>query len=158
MNEAGAWISGTVDDEVTGRGSLRALLSGTGLAIPDGRRQVIVPVVCRYCAHDEFEVAAGECHCVGCCLPIGIEDGEVYSGTPVWKLLSADVSPPESGAVVRKPSSECCPAGHGVFLVGVAYAFAAHGGVGSVSVGLECPEDGMLCLHVDDARVVSTKA
>jgi hypothetical protein len=155
MDNVSAWSTGLVGDEVTGHGSLLTLLDRTGLTVPDGRR-VTVPIVCRYCAADEFEVssATDEVWCVGCCLPIGIEDGEVYSGTPEWRLVRSDVPPSGTGNAVRKEAAEYCPAGHGVFLVAVAYTLAADGAVRALSVGLKCPEDGALRLHVDDARVV----
>lgn len=45
-----------------------------------------------------------------------------------------------------------------MFLVAVAYAFAADGALCGLSVGLKCPEDGALRLHVDNARVVQERA
>ncbi|MFD7322045.1 hypothetical protein ACFV9D_13335 [Streptomyces sp. NPDC059875] len=35
------------------------------------------PLVCRYCDWDRFEVSGGEWWCEGCCLPLGVRDGDM---------------------------------------------------------------------------------
>ncbi|MFD9520913.1 hypothetical protein [Streptomyces sp. NPDC059979] len=107
---------------------------------------------------DEFEVAKGECFCVGCCIPVGITDGDMCPAAYPWTLEPSEVPlPPASPGPGFEPSDlPCCPAGHAVFQVEVevALAFAEDGAVRGISVGLRCPEDGALCLYVDNARVV----
>ncbi|MFJ9821539.1 hypothetical protein ACIRU3_41105 [Streptomyces sp. NPDC101151] len=137
-----------------GYGGLAALLIPTGLADPDGQKATL-PIVCRYCGWDQFEVAAGECYCQGCCLPLGIEDGGVYSDASAWELVPSGAAFPVPGrAFPTPPDTVECPAGHDVVQVFVAYGFAADGQVRRLSVGLRCPVDGAFCLYIDNVRVV----
>ncbi|MCX4984936.1 hypothetical protein [Streptomyces sp. NBC_00572] len=147
MNSARVWSDGPVGDEAAD-GVLSRLLGGAGPGVAD-RRIVTGALVCRYCGADRFEVTAWECFCDGCCLPIGVRDGDVRSETTVWELEpSALPEPSPSPAMVR------CPAGHDLFQVAAAYTLGTDGDVRRVSVGLRCPADGALSLFVDDARVV----
>ncbi|MER6487365.1 MULTISPECIES: hypothetical protein [Streptomyces] len=109
---------------------------------------------------DEFEVAKGECFCVGCCIPLGITDGGVHPAASPWRLEPSGVPlPPASpGRGFEASDLPRCPAGHDVFHVAVALAFAADGAVRGITVGLRCLEDGASCLYVEDARVVAAPA
>ncbi|MFE5805020.1 hypothetical protein [Streptomyces sp. NPDC056491] len=130
-------------------------------AEPGGRVEVLV-VACELCGNgaDGFEVAKGECFCVGCCIPVGITDGDVYPAAYPWTLAPSEVPlPPASPGPGFEPSDlPECPAGDGVFQVAVALSFAQDGSVRSISVGLRCPQDGALCLYVDNAHVVAGAA
>lgn len=147
------WSTGPVGEAATGDSCLVSLLSRGGVGEPDGQI-VTVPIVCRYCDWDQFEVAAGECHCVGCCLPLGVQDGDVYPGASMWELVpSGTPFPGSAGGLLTPADMVGCPAGHDVFQVAVAYTLAADGRVRRLSVGLRCPVDGALRLYIDNARV-----
>ncbi|KOV13768.1 hypothetical protein ADK90_36740 [Streptomyces sp. XY413] len=126
---------------------------------PGGRVEARI-ARCAMCGaeEEEFEAAKGECFCVGCCLPLGITDGEVHPAAYPWRLEPSGVPlPPASpGPGFEASDLPRCPAGHDVFHVAVALALAADGAVRGITVGLWCPEDGASCLYVDDARVVAT--
>ncbi|MEV6399438.1 hypothetical protein AB0M39_32400 [Streptomyces sp. NPDC051907] len=118
-----------------------------------------VPIVCGLCGWDQFEVAAGECFCETCCVPLGIQDGGIYSDASVcslWSLAPSDASHPagSGGASVTPADPVRCPAGHDLFHVAAAYTITANGQISRLSVGLRCLVDGALSLFVDNARVV----
>ncbi|MEV7024382.1 transposase family protein [Kitasatospora sp. NPDC093558] len=77
-------------------------------------------------------------------------DGEILGHT--WELAT-DSYPRASGAF-RAQDNVRCPAGHDVFQVVVAYALAADGRVRRLSVGLRCPTDGALLLHLTNVPTV----
>ncbi|MEV6954615.1 hypothetical protein [Streptomyces sp. NPDC051183] len=112
----------------------------------DAGRMVSAPIACRYCGWDRFQVALDECFCEGCCLALGIQDGDVYPGAPEWELVPSDALTPAD--------TVGCPAEHDVFHVAVTFTFAPDGRVRSLSVGLRCPVDGERRLLIDNARVV----
>ncbi|MFE5735546.1 hypothetical protein ACFQ7A_32205 [Streptomyces sp. NPDC056528] len=136
-------------------GSLVSLLGATVLREPFGR-VVITPVVCRWCEGDRFEVAGGECFCEGCCLPVGMADGDVHAGGSSWRFAPPPPSSLRPGEALHAPADPVCPAGHDVFQVAVARVLAAGGRVRRLSVGLRCPVDGASLLHLDNVRVVAT--
>ncbi|MFC9484568.1 hypothetical protein ACFTZM_00625 [Streptomyces hydrogenans] len=154
MADRGAWSIGSAGEATTEDGGLMSLLGRTALREPLGRT-VITVVACRWCDWDQFEVAGDECFCEGCCLPVGILDGDVYEGGSAWEIAPS-VSPlPRSREVFRRSADPACPAGHDVFQVAVALALAADGRVCRLSVGLRCPADGALRLQLDNVNVVS---
>ncbi|MER7756704.1 hypothetical protein [Kitasatospora sp. NPDC097643] len=135
---------------------MESLLRRAALREPHGQI-VITPILCRWCDWDRFEVTAGEYFCEGCCLPVDIADGDVHgdvhAGGRPWKLAASAASFPRLREAFHKPASPTCPAGHEVFQVAVAYALAADGQVRGLSVGLRCPDDGALHLHIDNVRI-----
>lgn len=146
--------TGPVGESAPGDDGLMALLARAGAQAPDGRRST-VRVVCRFCEWDLFEVSAGECFCLGCCLPLGVRDGDVYSPVVTWELVNRGGSSQDScGGALILTSMDMCPAGHGEFEVAASYTMDTEGRVCRVSIGLRCPVDGALWLFVDDARVV----
>ncbi|MFH9726335.1 hypothetical protein ACH4M4_25740 [Streptomyces sp. NPDC017254] len=149
MESTRVWNDGPVGDEA-GDGALGRLLGG---AAPGGtdRRIVTGALACRYCDADRFEVTPWECFCEGCCLPIGVQDGDVHESpdTPLRRLEPSAVPAPGTD-----PKVLTCPAGHDLFQVAAAYTLDTDGRVLRLSVGLRCPVDGALNLFVDDARVV----
>ncbi|MGW7413434.1 hypothetical protein [Streptomyces sp. NPDC054863] len=151
MEGRDAWSAGAMGEAVAEGGGLVSLLGRTVLPEPHGR-VVITSVVCRWCDWDQFEVAAGECFCEGCCLPIGITDGDVYAGGSAWELAPSAAPPSWPGRA--EPADPTCPTGHDVYQVAVARVLAANGQVRRLSVGLQCPVDGALRLHLDNVRVV----
>ncbi|GAA1503730.1 hypothetical protein GCM10009730_03090 [Streptomyces albidochromogenes] len=154
MADARMWSIGPAGEAATWDDGLVSLLGRAGGAEP-GERVVSAPVVCRHCDWNQFEVAAGECYCEGCCLPLGIEDGDVVPGAPMWRLVPSDAPlPPVRAASLTAADMVRCPAGHDLFEVGVAYELAGDGGVRRLSVGLRCPLDGASRLYVDNACVV----
>ncbi|MFD0260178.1 hypothetical protein [Kitasatospora indigofera] len=158
MEARGAWSAGPeVDAGAEGGGHLELLLRWAAARESHGRI-VITPLVCRFCDWDRFEVAADECFCEGCCLPLGIADGDVYAGGFTWELAASAPPLPWLRRVFRKPADPACPAGHDVFQVAVAYALAADSQVCRLSVGLRCPVDGALSLYLDNVRVVPNRA
>ncbi|APE25366.1 MULTISPECIES: hypothetical protein [Streptomyces] len=146
MEDTRAWSDGPKGAEAADPGGgLSGLLGGPGGA---ARRAVTGVLVCRYCGEEQFEVTARECFCVGCCLPLGVEDGDVYGPETAWRLRPAAAPAPGTATEVLR-----CPAGHDLFQVAAAYTLGADGRVERLSVGLRCPADGSLRLFVDDARV-----
>ncbi|MEJ8646424.1 hypothetical protein WKI68_44495 [Streptomyces sp. MS1.HAVA.3] len=157
-HEAAVWTYGAAGKPAAGPPEdLLRMVSGAARTEPGGRVEALVAecVLCGTGA-DEFEVAKGECFCVGCCIPVGVTDGDMCPAAYPWTLEPSEVPlPPASPGPGFEPSDlPCCPAGHAVFQVAVALAFAEDGAVRGISVGLRCPEDGTLCLYVDNARVV----
>ncbi|MFH8713539.1 hypothetical protein OHB11_05455 [Streptomyces zaomyceticus] len=157
MESTRVWSDGPVGDDA-GDGALGRLLGGSASGGAD-RRIVTGALVCRFCDWHEFEVTASECFCVGCCLPIGVQDGDLYEsrdGDPyassdhaLWRLEPSAVPVPGTSPDVIR-----CPAGHDLFQVAAAYTLGEDGPVRRLSVGLRCLVDGALHLFVDDARVV----
>ncbi|MFG2833493.1 hypothetical protein ACGFYE_00730 [Streptomyces zaomyceticus] len=157
MESTRAWSDGPVGDDA-GDGALGRLLGGGAVGGAD-RRIVTGALVCRYCDWHEFEVTASECFCVGCCLPVGVQDGDLYEsrgGDPhagsdqvAWRWEPSAVPVPGNPAAVIR-----CPAGHDLFQVAAAFTLGEDGLVRRLSVGLRCPVDGALHLFVDDVRVV----
>ncbi|MEV4937659.1 hypothetical protein [Streptomyces zaomyceticus] len=157
MESTRGWSDGAVGDDA-GDGALGRLL-GEGASGGADRRIATGALVCRYCDRHEFEVAASECFCVGCRLPVGVQDGDLCesrdgdpSASPervLWRWEPSAVpllgSPP---AVIR------CPADHDLFQVAAASTLGEDGPVRRLSVGLRCPVDGALHLFVDDMSVV----
>ncbi|MFE6911474.1 hypothetical protein [Streptomyces erythrochromogenes] len=162
MDHEIAWTHGTPGRPCAGPEDVLRLLRGAVRAEPGGRLEILV-AECGMCGSGEveFEVAKGECFCVGCCIPLGISDGYAHPDAPYpWRLEPSGVPlPPASPGPGYEPSDfPRCPAGHDVFHVALALAFAADGALRGISVGLRCPEDGALCLYVDNARVVARAA
>ncbi|MER6916466.1 hypothetical protein ABT354_32815 [Streptomyces sp. NPDC000594] len=156
MADGGVWSTGSPGEAMAEGDGLVSLLGRTALREPLGR-VVITTVVCRWCDWDQFEVAGDECFCEGCCLPVGLVDGDVYAGGSAWELAPS-VSPlPWPRELFRRSADPACPAGHRVFQVAVAFVLAADGRVRRLSVGLQCPVDGALCLHLDNVHVVSSR-
>ncbi|MFD8630961.1 hypothetical protein [Streptomyces sp. NPDC059533] len=141
-----------------GREDLLHLVRKAARPEPDGGRVETRLAVCELCGGgtDEFEVAALEAYCVGCCIPIGIWDGDLHPGARPWTLEPSGVPlPPVSPGPGPEPMDlPTCPAGHRLFHVAVALAFARDGAVRGITVGLQCAHDGALHLYVDNARVV----
>ncbi|MEU1468035.1 hypothetical protein ABZ434_07410 [Streptomyces sp. NPDC005761] len=132
-----------------------SLLGRTVLRAPLGR-VLITPIVCRWCDWDQFEVAADECFCEGCCLPVGIADGDVHEGGSTWELAPSAPPRPQLSTALGTSTAPVCPAGHDVFEAAIAYAFDANGQVRHLSVGLRCPVDGAMRLHLDNRRVATS--
>lgn len=153
MKGRGAWSAGPAGAAGAEGGGLVSLLRRAVLRKARGRI-VVTPLVCRWCGGDQFEVVADECFCEGCCLPLGIADGEVHAGGSTWGLAASGPSLPWPGRRFREAADIRCPAGHDVFQAAVAYALAADGQVRRLSVGLRCPADGALRIHLDNVRVV----
>ncbi|WP_030721871.1 hypothetical protein [Streptomyces sp. NRRL F-2580] len=157
MDHEALWTYGAAGKPSAGPGDVLRMVRGAARAEPGGRVEALVAecVLCGAGA-DEFEVAKGECFCVGCCIPVGIADGDMCPDAYPWTLEPSGAPlPPASPGPGFEPSDlPHCPAGHAVFQVAVALAFAQDGAVRGISVGLRCPEDGALCLYVDNARVV----
>ncbi|MFJ3875906.1 hypothetical protein ACIPW5_00445 [Streptomyces sp. NPDC090077] len=153
MDHEAVWTHG---QPATGPEDLLRLVRGATRTEAGGRVEALI-AECLMCGErtDEFEVAKGECFCVGCCLPLGIADGAMHTDAYPWTLEpSAAPLPPASPGPGFEPSDfPRCPAGHGVFQVAVALAVTQDGAVRGLSVALRCPEDGALILYVDDARV-----
>ncbi|MFD4535853.1 hypothetical protein ACFWNL_17475 [Kitasatospora sp. NPDC058397] len=105
----------------------------------------------------QFESSADEYFCEDCCLPLGIADGDVHADGSTWELAESAPSRPRLSNAFRKPADITCPTGHDVFQAAVALALDADGQVRRVSVGLRCPVDGTLRLHLDNAQVVPSK-
>ncbi len=149
------WSTGPAGEAVTSDGGLVSLLRRAGGAEQPGERVVTAPVVCRHCDWHQYEVAAGECFCEGCCLPLGIADGDVVPGAPMWQLVPSGAPLPHAeGDSLTAADMVRCPAGHDLFQVGVTYTLADDGRVRRLSVGLRCPLDGASRLYVDNALVV----
>ncbi|MFF9016836.1 hypothetical protein ACF09C_28185 [Streptomyces sp. NPDC014870] len=158
MDHENGWGPGPVGEGDVGRDALVGVVRRSAAGLPGGR-VVVAAVVCELCgsgefASDEFEVWGGECHCIGCLLPIGVRDGDVLprafgmaDGRP-WTLPPVDASPEPEGYLN-------CPQGHGVFHVAVALVLDEAAAVRAVSVGLRCPEDGALHLFLDRRPVGS---
>ncbi|MFD8884248.1 hypothetical protein ACFV0H_17225 [Streptomyces erythrochromogenes] len=161
MDHEIAWTHGTAGEPSAGPEDVLRLLRDAVRPEPGGRVEILV-AECETCGPgEEFEVAKGECFCVGCCIPLGITDGYAHPAADYpWRLEASEVPlPPASpGPGFEPPDLPRCPAGHDVFHVAVALAFAADGALRGVSVGLRCAEDGALCLYVDNARVVPCAA
>ncbi|MFD6275117.1 hypothetical protein ACFWFI_06015 [Streptomyces sp. NPDC060209] len=129
-------------DAVLESSALLSLVGGAVRCEPD-ERLITAPVVCRMCDADTFEVVGNECFCEGCCVPLGTEDGALYSSDLPFALAPA----------VARPDP-VCPDGHDVFQVAFAYGLGAGDQVRRLSVGLHCPIDGTLYLLLDNAPVV----
>ncbi|WKV75934.1 hypothetical protein AW27_033080 [Streptomyces sp. PCS3-D2] len=161
MDHGTAWMYGTAGEPCAGPGDALLLVRRAARTEPGGRVEALL-ARCVPCGGEEreFEVAAGECFCVGCCIPLGIADGGVHPSAYPWRLEpTAAPLPTASPGPGHAPADlPQCPAGHDVFQVAVALAFTAEGTLRSISVGLRCPEDGALCLYVDNARVVPRAA
>ncbi|THA77321.1 hypothetical protein [Streptomyces sp. A0592] len=162
MDHEIAWTPGAAGHASAGPEDVLRLLRNTVRAEPGGRVEIAV-AACEMCGPEEmeFEAAKGECFCVGCRIPLGITDGYVHPATarPCRLEPSGAPLPPASPGPGFEPSDlPRCPAGHDVFHVAVALALAADGVLRGISVGLRCPEDGALCLYVDNARVVPRAA
>ncbi|RST04333.1 hypothetical protein EF910_17460 [Streptomyces sp. WAC07149] len=147
---------GTAGQASTGPEDMLRMVRGATPAEPGGHVEARV-AECALCGAgaDEFEAAKGECFCVGCCIPVGITDGDVHPPAYPWTLEPSEAPlPPASPGPDFEPSDlPRCPAGHEVFQTAIALAFARDGAVRGISVALRCPEDGALCLYVDNARV-----
>ncbi|MFI6006444.1 hypothetical protein ACIA98_39810 [Streptomyces sp. NPDC051366] len=80
----------------------------------------------------------------------------MYPGAYPWALAPSEVPlPPASPGPGFEPTDlPDCPSGHAVFQVAVALALSEDGAVRGISVGLRCPEDGALCLYVDNAHAL----
>ncbi|OEJ93122.1 hypothetical protein J116_000010 [Streptomyces thermolilacinus SPC6] len=150
------WSTGSVSQTMAKDGGLVSLLDRTALREPL-ERVVITTVVCKWCGWDQFEVVGDECFCEGCCLPVGMADGDVYTGGSAWELAPSASPLPWPREAFRESADPACPAGHDVFQVAVAFALAVDGRVRRLSVGLRCPVDGALCLHLDNVHVVSSR-
>ncbi|WP_329285289.1 hypothetical protein [Streptomyces sp. NBC_00691] len=169
------WSEGPLGDGAAANAALLRLLGGAGdsggsarseadaggaepgTAASGGaeRRGVTGALVCRYCGGDSFEVAADECFCEGCCLPLDVQDDQGCGGAdPVVLELRSPAAPaPGAGG-----SMVTCPSGHDLFQVAAAYTLGPDGHVRRLSVGLRCPVDGALTLLVDDARAAPAVA
>ncbi|MFE7094855.1 hypothetical protein [Streptomyces erythrochromogenes] len=162
MDHEIAWMSGVAGETSAGPEEVLRVLRDAVRAEPGGRVETLVAVCeMRGCGEVEFEVAKGECFCVACCIPLGITDGYAHPDAPYpWRLepSGAPLPPASPGPGFEPPDLPRCPAGHDLFHVAVALSFAADGMLRGISVGLRCPEDGALCLYVDNARVVPRTA
>ncbi|MER5965099.1 hypothetical protein [Streptomyces sp. NPDC002057] len=148
VDGGGVWRDGPGGGGAGGDGLL-GLLGGAGHGPGAADRRLVTgPLVCRYCAHDEFEVTALECFCVGCCLPIGVQDGDIHGEDSRWGL-----APSATAAWGAATDMVRCPTGHDLFHVAAVYGLGADGRVERLSVGLRCVADGSLALFVDDAPV-----
>ncbi|MFJ3979433.1 hypothetical protein [Streptomyces sp. NPDC090021] len=158
MDHGTGWTYAAGGTPAAGPEDALRLVRGAVRGEPGGRVETLL-ATCTMCGaeEDEFEVAAGECFCVGCCIPLGITDGDVRSGARRWRLepTGTPLPPSSPGPGLEPGDLPRCPAGHDVFQVAVALSFTAEGEVRGLSVGLRCPVDGALCLYVDDARVVA---
>ncbi|MET9934001.1 MULTISPECIES: hypothetical protein [unclassified Streptomyces] len=154
MGDEDARSTGPAGEAATEDAGLVSLLGATVLREPLGR-VVIEPVVCRWCEGDRFEVSGGECFCEGCCLPVGLVDGDVHVRGASWRLAPSAPSSLRPGEALPAPADPVCPAGHDVFEVVAARVLAVDGRVRRLSVGLRCPVDGTARLHLDDVRVVT---
>ncbi|MFD8975565.1 MULTISPECIES: hypothetical protein [Streptomyces] len=136
---------------------LMSLVEGS-LRTETGERVVAVPVACRLCGSDgvgEFEVWAGDCHCVGCLIGIGVwhgDDPETFPSPTLvfpWRLVPSVTALPSlsSGDYFR------CSGGSMVFQVAVAMVLGRDDAVRRISVGLRCSEHGGLHLYIDNAHV-----
>ncbi|MFJ1566604.1 hypothetical protein ACIOG8_20690 [Streptomyces erythrochromogenes] len=162
MDHEIAWRPGAAGEPSAGPEDVLRLLRNAVRAEPGGRVETLV-AECEMCGSGEveFEVAKGECFCVGCCIPLGITDGYAHpDAAHPWRLepSGAPLPPASPGPGFEPPDLPRCPAGHDLFHVAVALSFAADGVLRGISVGLRCPEDGALCLYVDNARVVPRAA
>ncbi|WP_030850677.1 hypothetical protein [Streptomyces sp. NRRL F-4474] len=162
MGHTIAWTHEVGGEPSPGAGGVLRLLRDTARAEAGGRVEILA-AACGMCGPEEveFEVAKGECFCVGCCIPLGIVDGYAHPAAFYpWRLepSGAPLPPASSGPGFEPSDLPRCPAGHDVFHVAVALAFAADGVLRGISVALRCPEDGALCLYVDNARVVPRTA
>ncbi|MFG3227240.1 hypothetical protein ACGF07_20955 [Kitasatospora sp. NPDC048194] len=154
MKGEGAWNTGPAGEAMmAGDGDLLSLLRRAAVPEQHGR-MVITPLVCRSCDWDRFELTTDEYFCEGCCLPLGIADGNVYAGGSSWELAGGAPSRSWLTRAFRKPADITCPTGHDVFQAAAAFALAEDGQVRRLSVGLRCPVDGALRLHLDNVRVV----
>ncbi|WP_158943304.1 hypothetical protein [Streptomyces sp. NRRL S-378] len=157
MDHGTVWTYGAVGAPAAGPEDVLRRVRGAVRGEPGGRVETWV-AECTMCGagEDEFEVAKGECFCVGCCIPLGITDGDVCPTARRWRLepSEAPLPPSSPGPGFEPPDLPRCPAGHDVFQVAIALSFTGEGEVRGISVGLRCPVDGALCLYVDDARVV----
>ncbi|MEU4269993.1 hypothetical protein [Streptomyces sp. NPDC026092] len=161
MDHENGWSAGPVGAGDTGRDELVRMVRGAARELPGGQ-VVTASVVCEACSAGEFESAvyevwAGECHCWGCLLPIGVQDGDVTrvfgraSAYP-WKLAPTEGTPDPAA----EPADYFwCPEGHKVFQVAVGLVLDESASVRAMSVGLRCPEDGGLHLFIDNARVTA---
>ncbi|MEU9164163.1 hypothetical protein AB0D29_28335 [Streptomyces sp. NPDC048424] len=158
MDHEAVWTTyAAVGKPSAGPEDVLRMVRGGARTEPGGRVEALV-AECVLCGGgaDEFEAAKGECFCVGCCIPLGIKDGEMRPDAYPWTLEPTETPlPPASpGPGFERSDLPRCPAGHDVFQVAVALALTRDGAVRGISVGLRCPEDGALCLYVDNARVV----
>lgn len=151
MGRGDGWRPGP---EAEGR---EALLRLVRVATRSDRVEALM-IVCTMCGSEEFELN-GECWCVGCCLPLGVPDGreEGFPGQYAWRLEPSEAPLPSSlSGPWSKPEDVRCPEGHDVFETAVAVALTEDRRICGLSVGLRCPDDGLLTLYVNNARVVPT--
>jgi hypothetical protein len=137
-----------------------SLLRGAARPEPDGQLDEITPAVCQGCGSDQFEVTATEYFCVGCCLPLGIADGEVRPSGAAWELTAPTAPSSWTRRLFRRSAAAdlACPAGHQVFQVALAFTVTADGEVSHLSAALRCPDDGALHLHLDNVPVMPSGA
>lgn len=133
--------SASVRDEVTEIGTLLSMVS-EAVRCESGEQIITRFVVCPLCEADTFEVAGNECFCEGCCIPVGLEGGQLYS-CELSFVLAPSVARPDP----------VCPEGHDVFQVALAYGLRGGHQVQRISVGLRCPIDGAQHLFHDNAPV-----
>ncbi|MFF9982492.1 hypothetical protein [Streptomyces erythrochromogenes] len=162
MDHEIVWTPGAAAEPSAGTEDLLRLLRDAVRAEPGGRVELVV-AECELCGAGEveFEVAKGECFCVGCCIPLGITDGYAHPDVAhPWRLepSGAPLPPASPGRGFEPSDLPRCPAGHDLFHVAVALAFALDGVLRGISVALRCPEDGVVGLYVDNARVVPRAA
>lgn len=134
-----------------------ALLRSVRVATRGDRVEAMM-IVCTMCGSEQFELN-GECWCIGCCLPLGVADGreEGFPGQYGWRLESSEAPLPSSlSGPWSKPEDVWCPEGHGVFETAIAVALTEERRICGLSMGLRCPEDGLLTLYIDNAGVMPT--
>lgn len=154
MENGHLWITGPGGEEPGEDTGLLSLVRRSVLGGPRETVVVVPPVICPMCDAEQYEVAGTECYCEGCCLPLGVSDGEIYPAAFPWRLVPA-ADAPQGPAGDADPSADvACPAGHAVFEVAAAFALGADDEVRRLSVGLRCPVDGALALLVDNVHVV----
>ena len=78
--------------KVLDSGPLLSLVGEAARCAPD-ERIIATPVVCRTCGADTFEVVGNECFCEVCCVPLGIEDGDLYSSELPFVLAPSAALP-----------------------------------------------------------------
>ncbi|MEV7419402.1 hypothetical protein [Streptomyces sp. NPDC089919] len=109
-----------------------------------------VLVICRWCGATEFTVGDTECFCIGCCLPLGVGNGEEHGfpGQYPWRLEAGDTPIPACAA-----QRCCCHDGHAEFELALATTPGPDHRPRTLTIALHCPQDHSLHLYLSNAHL-----